>query len=155
MKKLLLFLIGICLVLLFCRCPLVDSEYRLECYNLTNDTLMIYLALDFYSAYPDTTLPLTDPSLQILFPYEKGLAYITSDRYEKIIKDLPKDTLSVFFIHVDLSQKYTTWQEIRENCDILKRYDLSLTDLQILNFTIPYPPSKTMKGMKMYPAYEE
>ena len=155
MKNTLLFLIGICIVVLFCRCP-IDAEYRLEFYNLTNDTLDVYLAFGHQTAYPDTTLPV-DPnkaSIGGASPHKTGLIWISDVPYEKAIKGLPKDTLSVFIFNADTLKAYN-WKVIRMDYKILVRYDLSLTDLQILNFTIPYPPSKTMKGMKMYPAYEE
>ena len=151
MKNLLLFLIYICIVLFFCRCP-IDREYRLEFYNLTSDTLGIYLALGNQTAYPDTILP-ADPLIRGAAPHEKWIVWIGIS-HEKMIRDLPKDTLSVFIIHDDTIKKYR-WQEIREGYKILKRYDLSLGDLTTLNFTIPYPPDEEMKDMKMYPPYRQ
>ena len=52
------------------------------------------------------------------------------------------------------------WKDVRENYRILKRYDLSIKDLTILENSrgipvIVYPPSEIMKGMKMYPPYEQ
>ena len=152
MKKGLLFLICGCIILLFCRCPF--SRWGWYCENNTaNDTLGVYLAWGFYSAYPDTVLPSTAPSpLWVLFPGEKTLVYISSGGYEEIIKDLPKDTLSVFFFNEDTLKAYN-WQIIRSDYKILVRYDLSFNDLKILNWTIPYPPTEAMRNMKMYPPY--
>ena len=39
---------------------------------------------------------------------------------------------------------------IQPNYAIEARYDLSLADLEKLNFTVPYPPDISMKGMKIY-----
>ncbi|MDR1526180.1 MAG: hypothetical protein LBS46_00735 [Dysgonamonadaceae bacterium] len=35
----------------------------------------------------------------------------------------------------------------------IQRYDLTLEDLNSLNWTVPYPPDERMKNMKMYPPY--
>jgi hypothetical protein len=48
----------------------------------------------------------------------------------------------------------TSWNEIIANYMILQRYDLTIKDLQTLNWQIPYPPTEVMKDMKMYPAYD-
>ncbi len=100
----------------------------------------------------DTTLPIDPNKAHIvgLDPYKKQVVYITGVKYENMVKD----TLSVFFFHQDTLQKYK-WQEIKDKYKILKRYDLSLNDLQNLNFSIPYPPDETMKNMKIYPPYKE
>lgn len=37
---------------------------------------------------------------------------------------------------------------------IIQRYDLSLQDLQQINWTLTYPPNENMKNMKMYPPYK-
>jgi len=140
-------------ILFLCGC---DYDFRLYLDNQTSDTLCVYLALDFETAYPDTTLPI-DPNracLATALPHEKTLAFMTNAKGENIIKNLPQETLSVFIIHADTLLKYT-WQEIRDDYKILSRYDLSLKDLQMLNFTIPYPPTEAMKNMKMYPPYED
>jgi len=43
---------------------------------------------------------------------------------------------------------------IRKYVPILQRYQLTLTELQQLNWTITYPPTEAMKNIKMYPPYE-
>jgi hypothetical protein len=47
------------------------------------------------------------------------------------------------------------WMDIYNNYMVLRRYDLSLADLQCLNWIITYPPTEAMKDMKMYPPYGE
>ena len=49
----------------------------------------------------------------------------------------------------------TPWETIREEYKVLKRYDLSLEDIQFLDYEISYPPTEQMKDMRMYPPYEE
>jgi len=46
-------------------------------------------------------------------------------------------------------------ETIREEYKVLKRYDLSIEDIQLLNYEIPYPPTEVMRGMRMYPPYEQ
>ncbi len=62
---------------------------------------------------------------------------------DKIIKS---DTLIIFIIE-------SSELEVNLNYNILQRYDLSLEDLQNSNWTLYYPPTETMKKIKMYPPY--
>ena len=47
------------------------------------------------------------------------------------------------------------WETVREDYIILQRYDLSIAELEKLNWTIYYPPAEAMKDIYMYPPYEE
>ena len=47
------------------------------------------------------------------------------------------------------------WETVREDYIILQRYDLSIAELEKLNWTIYYPPTEAMKDFYMYPPYEE
>ena len=42
-------------------------------------------------------------------------------------------------------------KEVRKGYKVLARYDLSLEDLERLNFELSYPPDNRMQGIKMYP----
>jgi len=44
---------------------------------------------------------------------------------------------------------------IRENYDVLVRYDFSEDDMDRLNWSFCYPPDESMKDVHMYPSYEE
>jgi hypothetical protein len=79
--------------------------------------------------------------------------------WEQFFNNLPKDTLSLFIFHTDTLTKYS-WEEIRREYKILRRYDLSIEDIHRLKNKydvpkIPYPPTEIMKNMKMYPPYEK
>ncbi len=63
---------------------------------------------------------------------------------------LPNDTLSIFIFHSDTVSSYP-WQTIRTEYKILKRYDLSIADLERLNYKVSYPPDNRMENVKMYP----
>ena len=47
----------------------------------------------------------------------------------------------------------TSWGVVARDSLVLKRYDLTLEDLQRLNWFITYPPTEAMKDIKMYPPY--
>lgn len=49
----------------------------------------------------------------------------------------------------------TPWDTIGKYYMILRRYDLTLGDLKMLNWEISYPPTEEMKNVKMYPPYGE
>jgi hypothetical protein len=59
---------------------------------------------------------------------------------------------------MDTLNKYP-WETIRQEYNILVRYDLSLQDMNMLrnrngDTEIQYPPDSRMRDMKMYPPYE-
>lgn len=139
----------------------------------------------FYSAYyppntatyPDTTLPkkyfyapseedyyggvnldsteLHNPLLFIVEPGEMSYeSCFDGNPLESLFASLPYDTLSVFVFHADTVHKYS-WDEIRDDYNILVRYDLSKEDVKSFeNYTIPFPPTESMRNMKMWPPYE-
>ena len=48
----------------------------------------------------------------------------------------------------------TPWEIVAKDYLVLKRYDLSLEDLQRLDWQVTYPPTEQMKDVKQYPPYE-
>ncbi|GHU85653.1 hypothetical protein FACS1894153_1260 [Bacteroidia bacterium] len=142
-------------------CPFaMDYKYQWCVHNKTSDTLGVYMAFGIYefspTSYPDTTLPVYLDKNMIFMsePNTERTIFGTGIRWDKIIIELPKDTLSIFVFNYDTLKNYT-WEEINENYKILVRYDLSYNDLNMLKFTIHYPPTIEMKNMKMYPPYKE
>ena len=73
-----------------------------------------------------------------------------SDCYENTLKD----TLYVFIFEEDVLANHS-WADVVDKNLVLQRYNLSLQDLQKLNWQISYPPSELMKDMKMYPPFPE
>ena len=87
--------------------------------------------------YPDTSLPIDKPYYSFSRPNDYG--YIDNhDEWETVFKDLPRDTLSIFILYAD-TVKTQNWSIIQSQKKYLKRYDLSLQDLQNSNWTITYP----------------
>ena len=64
------------------------------------------------------------------------------------------DTLLITFVNRDTVHNYM-WEIITRDTLWLSKYELSLSDISLLNDTIPYPPTPVMQKMKMYPPYEE
>jgi len=49
---------------------------------------------------------------------------------------------------MDAYPKYVPFDSV-----FLQRYDLTIRDLDILDWTLSYPPDERMKNIKMYPPY--
>jgi len=141
MKTILKILISTLLITNFHNCVIpMDKKYRLYLNNNAEHSIGCYFALgDKYgTAYPDTLLPETKQ--YIIEEISPGDRYILDSglEWEEVYSKLPKDTMSVFIFHTD-TLKNETWNSIRDNYKILKRYDLSLEDLQNNDWTISYP----------------
>lgn len=90
--------------------------------------------------YPDTLLPIADIgfySIRIR-PMEKHTYRTEFETKEIRPRFGEKDSLMFFVFSVETLNKYS-WEEIREGYMVLKRYDLSITDLDSLDWTITYP----------------
>jgi len=49
---------------------------------------------------------------------------------------------------------YTSSDTIRKYVPVIQRYQLTLQDLERLNYVVTYPPTEEMKNVKMYPPYK-
>jgi hypothetical protein len=117
---------------------LFERFYSIEINNESNDTICTYLAEGGdLTEYPDTTLPITDPGLIKIAP-SNSFFYDSRIEWKELITELSSDTLSVFIIDNSIYQSHA-WSEIRSQYIILKRLDLSISDLENLDWTIPYP----------------
>lgn len=140
MKKLIL-IIGIAFLCSNNGCekpPFVDKFYVIMVTNNSPNDIRVHLAGKHSSTqYPDTLLPEVKPALQKVSPGKKAY-YDSKTTWEENLKELPSDTLSIFIIdNDDYEQK--SWQEIRDSYLILKRFDLSIEDLQTTNYNVVYP----------------
>lgn len=123
----------IIILILFCggSCEkIVDHAYYINVQNSTNDTVLCY---DSYN-YPDTLVSFDKPLLQTVTP-QSYTKLISKKEWKGV---LPKDTILIYFLSKDSVDKYS-WDKIRSNYNILKRYDLSLDDLEKQNWTVTYP----------------
>ena len=111
--------------------------------NNYDDTIFALVAWNgMEHIYPDTALPQTKPKFGTgeVPPGEKSTIKSTGmgGNWSDIINSLPADTLSIYLFAGKTLSTYN-WSQIRDRYLILKRYDLSLQDLKIRNFTITYP----------------
>jgi len=98
------------------------------------------------SQYPDTSTfvgipnPVLDPNFTKVLPNESNTQVLWSrDCIELAFKDLiPSDTIMVFVFDAKELETHA-WDTVTKNYLIIKRYDLSLEDLQGMHWTIAYP----------------
>ena len=141
------------LVFLFSSCILKDiyeltkKEYiAIKIINNSKSYIAYYpysflpISLMYGEFYPDTLLPKDN-----IVYYCGSIPPMKTEYYETIYtskeireKYEEKDLLIFFVFSVDTLNKYS-WDEIREGYKILKRYDLSIHDLDSINWTITYP----------------
>ncbi len=129
MKMNILFVLTIILCSTSCE-KLFDHGYYLKVQNNTNDTVWCYSSYN----YPDTSLAESKPLLQMIRP-ESHTKLESKEKWEDV---LPKDTIIVFILSKDTIDAYS-WEKIRSEYNILKRYDFSISDLENQNWTITYP----------------
>lgn len=128
MKMNLLYVFTIILLNFGCEKP-VDKVYSIRIENSSNDTIQFYASF----VYPDTIIVNEKPRLKLAYPNKYG--HIDSE--EKWEDVLPNKIISIFILSKDTVDTYS-WAEIRNDYNILKRYDLSIDDLEKQNWTIVY-----------------
>lgn len=114
---------------------------------------------DFGVGYPDTSSfspggLASQPQLYKIKPNEvnESACSLYGTFYENVFRDkrrIPSDTIMIFIMDAELLEA----KDI--DSSIIQRYDLSLEDLQKVNWRLSYPPDKNMKNIKMYPPYKE
>ena len=149
--------VSVIFIVLLISCTLkMDAIYPIHIYNESEvQYIGYYFATGgrYGSYYPDTLLPNNNT-----YVYNKNikpkqhLQYDSWIKWDVTFKSLPKDTLSIFIFSSDTLNKYS-WEEVRRDYKILKRYDLSIQDLELLDYKVYYPPIPAMSRMKIYPKY--
>ncbi len=120
------------------KAPFVDKFYDIIVINNSSGDVYVHKAdLDAEKQYPDTLLPSSNATF-LKIPANKRGYFDSKTTWEENIKNLPSDTLSVFFIDGSTFEN-EEWDTIMDNYLILKRYDFSIEDLEKSNFTITYP----------------
>lgn len=127
-------------------CP--KSRISFGVYNYS-DADIVTLLLSGTLMYPDTLLPEMSDKW-------KWYSIETMQReYKEFYKEEKQDTLCLFIFSLDTIAKYG-WDKVREDYNILARYDLCVvpSELRKLGFKVSYPPTEAMKDVKMYPSYD-
>jgi hypothetical protein len=141
----LILLINIALTYISCNPFDINKNDDLKVFN--NSDTRVYF--DWRSEYPDTTLNKTDPqwvgpynslpwSENGLNPNETKVIRLRGSWEDCFADNIPSDTIMVYIIDADVLEN-VYWDTIVKNYMILKRYDLSLQDLEDMNWTITYP----------------
>ncbi len=133
-------------------CKIGDFAYPLDLENNSRYTIDCYFS--FNEKFAPNIVPDT---LHFLFrgiEPKEYCSYSSRLNWDEKFSYIKSDTISIYLFHTDTIERYS-WKEICEDYLVLKRYDLSLSDLKKLKFKVPYPPTPAMKEMKMYPAYKE
>jgi len=131
----------------------MDYDYPLYLNNQSDRRIQLWTPNAGEVGYPDTNLHEL-PRGVIVHPNKKLDVAGGGISWEKIYKSERRDTLSFFLFDVDTLEKYS-WDIVKKNYMVLQRYDLSIYDLQKLNYTLYYPPTEAMRDMKMWPRYGE
>lgn len=155
MKRFILFLL---IAFVVSGCDLLRSiitEHGIFMRNDTNDHLLVW---GTYDQNNGTRLPDGRPECYPVHPSK----YCSQSPYTFIMGqgyDWPKslsdtDTIRVFVLDKKQYDE-TDWDTIRDQYQILQRYDFAKADLNFLGWHIAYPPTPEMKDIKMWPSYEE
>lgn len=131
MKMKILIILSIVLCGYSCE-KLANHVYSIKIINNTNSTLLFYESYN----YPDTLITQNKPILMSISP--KDYSHLDSKKDWDEVLISPKDTISIFILSEDTVDKYD-WSIIRNNYNILKRYDLSFDDLEKQSWTLIYP----------------
>lgn len=155
MKRIQYFLVFV-IVILLCGLQCKKDQAPLFLMNNSDRSLYIYINNSWPGVgpvYPDTTLwGQTIHGYPLIRPHTKqSFDDLLGKRGEKTYEYLG-DTLSFVIFDADTISKYS-WDIINKEYKIVQRYDLSIYDLQKLDYTLYYPPSETMRNMKMFPPF--
>lgn len=124
-------LIVLSLILCCASCEkLVDHVYSIKIQNNSKDTVQFYESYN----YPDTSIDVTKPRLKMAYPMK--YSFLDSKKEWKDV--LPKDTILIYILSKDTVDTYS-WNVIRSKNKILKRYSLSIQDLEKQSWIVTYP----------------
>ena len=152
----------ISLAFISCQIDRPGNHYHVPFINNSKDTIYIlWMAKnDHYQSphFHDTLLhswdynPLWSPEEYKSAPGEENTSAMSSDTPWEGIFHYQLDTLLIFVFNADALETFE-WDFICENYLVEQRYDLSLEDLQSLDFKLYFPPTEAMKHIHMWPPY--
>ncbi|PRP68281.1 hypothetical protein BST86_04095 [Nonlabens agnitus] len=138
-------------VLLSASCELEETD-KFDYINQSNHGVFFYEAnTNAGIVYPDTSITLNRNLLSVIAPYTT-LSTGGFRSSKETFSELPTDTLSVYFFHPEVIES-STFESLRLNYRVLKRYDLSYKDFLMLNKEVIYPPTPAMANIQQLPSY--
>lgn len=112
-----------------------DDIFQIKLVNKSNE----HLALYFSNAYPDTSVKyVADCGCKEI---KSGITGACMERYgwkDHVYSLCKGGKLSLFLFNRDSINQYT-WDTVEAKYMIVKRWDLSIADLETMNWTITYP----------------
>lgn len=123
-----------------CKLPVDYFGQQLRVLNESSDTIVYFTdERTFNPEYPFMFDEVPDTALVGGVSIEpSGVFYDQIFFPETYFDNYPDKKGKFYLFSLDTLKKYT-WKEIKEKNNYLKRYDLSLDDLDSLNWTITYP----------------
>ena len=158
MKRLILFLF---IAFAVSGCKYLESIISIYGLWMRNDTVKTIGVWGTYEQPTDTLLPQNKPNIEFIpesaylddkwnNPYDM----VMGDSYNWLKQLSDNDTIRIYIFDLEVFEN-TDWSIIREQYLILQRYDFTKAYLWGLNRGFAYPPTPEMKGVKMWPPYEE
>ena len=159
MKYIFGYIIVVFLALSVFSCRYVEDENHHYFIRIGNHSRQaVYFACS--SNYPDTTTyefgVLFSPQIYKTLPGEVNTSALENRNtwefmFSSEYRFSPHDTLMIFVFD---AKKLEVKNDHVDNA-FLMRYDVSLQDLQRVNWYLTYPPNISMKAIKMWPRYGE
>ena len=155
-RKITIILMVLSFVFIASTCNKEDENHHstIEVINNSEKAIYAYFGVE----YPDTLdrigIPSSsEPSIYKVEPHKRNRTALWQNTFwEVIFRDgrlIPSDTLMIYIFDAKLLDSNTT----HVDNTIIQRYDLSLQDLQRINWILTYPPAPNMSAIKMYPPH--
>lgn len=114
--------------------PGAEIRYRITVENNTNHGVWYLVEYN----YPDTSLPIVYDVERMIRPHN-FIYHDSKKKWDKVFaEDIPGGKLMIFFIADSIKNNYS-WEQIRDQYLILKRYDISYEELEAINYKVSYP----------------
>jgi hypothetical protein len=129
----------ITLVFFLLGCDLVPKRYRIFIFNNSNQPIYVHAAY----ILPDTSLPVEEPQILTEVPVGTSREYFDVDVKDAEFKRFRNngDTLTIFILSKTVVEK-NEWSKIRTQNMVLKRYEVTYTDLSPDRGGTLYYPNK-------------
>jgi hypothetical protein len=144
----------------FTTCYYEEPIWKYEFTNNSDSSIIVNIS----NFYPDTTPRFEHREQEINDKEHYNKRYVAPNSTNDTILfgiDVPSstfywnsDTISCFIIDEKVYNENGLFK-VQLYYLVKQRYDLSEDDMKYLDYKLTYPPSPKMRGMKMYPPYEE
>lgn len=148
-----IWLVIVCLCFFLISCEKKDVHYQIWFNNNTDYCIGVFY--DPY--YPDTTIaypwfPADSTECKI---QPDGNRVYTNGHFKSTFESFFESTNDKLMFFVFDYDTITTceWQDVVDDYMVKQRYDVSLYDLNQLDWRITFPPGEEMRNIKMWPPY--